>query len=405
MSAGQRAIIARMATGMTKSALSARLGVAARTLTRWEESGVPAENRAAFAELAGLVPSFFEVDPEDESRAVEAVDCNYRSLVRTPAADRRRCEGFASIVNIVVDAIDDLVPGVLPPSRIPSVYVDGESTERSSGESPRQAAARLREMLGLGLEPIENMVELLESLGVVVVVIPSMFAATIDALSFWKSRRPVVLLNHEKKDPYRTRFDAGHELGHLWLGHGRETRVESDERPRRTPDRAIEGQANAFSGALLVPPAAWALKAPRSTSPYRYLALRDDYGVSAAALLYQAKEVGRLTAKQHTSAMIRYSRLKWRSGEPPSGRPHERPSLLGRAVRTVLREYRWSLGDFARHVGVPEKQLRLIGGLEGSDRTGADVLRFPSARVARPSGSADTSSAGPIADLDILFGG
>jgi len=389
---------------MPRTALAQALSVAPATFAHWEKGrrSMPEDARRGLAKLAGLTPRFFEVEPDEVVvAAVGAEDCNYRSLVRTPAHRRVWCEGYASVVNLVVDWLVGIVPEAFPPLRLGEDAGEFEvGPSAMTDRSPHHAALQLRSELGLGLDPLPNAIGLVESLGAVVAVMPITDAPSIDALSLNTGARPLVLLSHEKRNPYRTRFDTCHELGHLILGHDRSTRVEKNGRRRRSPDPQAEKEANTFAGELLVPMQAWLLASPRTTNPYGFMPYRDHWGVSAGALMYRARQAGVLTEKTYRTAMVRYSQAGFRGGEPDGPLAFEVPSTLRKAAAAACRRLRTDRAGLARAMGLGLSLLDTVIG-SGPDLERSNVIAF---RGARPKPMRETLP-GPEANLELLLKG
>ena len=63
--------------------------------------------------------------------------------------------------------------------------------------------------------------------------------------------------------------------------------------------------------------------------------LKEDWGVSVGALLFRARQVGRLSAVSYRNAMIRMSQEGWCRDEPGAVTSIEQPSLMPRAVELL----------------------------------------------------------------------
>jgi hypothetical protein len=127
-------------------------------------------------------------------------------------------------------------------------------------------------------------------------------------------------------------MDAAHELGHFIMHPPLVTAARSGT----TPNQELEAQAKAFAGSFLVPSGVWMEEAPRSTNPYAYLEASERWGVSVAGLIVRSFRVGVLNASQYQSAMVRYSSLGWRTGEPrPATAQPEQPEILRTALRST----------------------------------------------------------------------
>ena len=73
-----------------------------------------------------------------------------------------------------------------------------------------------------------------------------------DGLAFFEGGVPVILFD-QGKTPQRIRFTAGHELGHLVLGHVRPRRVTTVNREPPQKNKPMETEANQFAARLLAP--------------------------------------------------------------------------------------------------------------------------------------------------------
>jgi len=113
---------------------------------------------------------------------------------------------------------------------------------------PRDAAAEVRQLLGLADKPISDVVELVTSLGIKLRVTPFGFKKTFGLSVGVQDGGPAIVVNSESGvSVERQIFTIVHELGHLLLhsssygtGEEIETKQEEDE-------------ANSFAGQLLLP--------------------------------------------------------------------------------------------------------------------------------------------------------
>ena len=63
--------------------------------------------------------------------------------------------------------------------------------------------------------------------------------------------------------------------------------------------------------------------------------LKEYWGISMQALLYRAKELGRLSDDAYRNAMVTVSRNGWRSKEPGLISSLEEPSLIPHAISLI----------------------------------------------------------------------
>ncbi len=397
-------------SGRTKKSVAADLSVSSGSVSNWIQNGVPPERVEQVASVLGVLPGFFD-DDDDETAPIAPDECNFRSLRRTKASDRRRALGFCDLARDLARLIDSLEPDLLPECtvRIPDVQ-EGQLEEPIP--SAEALGGRMRHVWGYRTGPAGNIVELLESMGVLVVTVPGFAASTIDAWSFWADGHPVVVLNQSKADPRRTRFDALHELGHFMLGHTPRP-TEASGRVTRAPDKSQEKEADNFAGAVLIG-AAWAREAPRTSNPLVFLRHRAHWGVSAAALIYAAGRMRALPDSLLKSAWVRYSHMGWRSGEPEEpDECYEQPTLLQGAVQTLMSRRGLRPEDLADMLGVgfesedwdgvgAPKPGHIVRALLAGPPTEGQVVSLADRRAVRSALDLETDRL-PEADIEVLF--
>jgi Zn-dependent peptidase ImmA (M78 family) len=134
----------------------------------------------------------------------------------------------------------------------------------------------------------------------------------------------MVMFNPAKGDYWRNRFDGAHELGHLVM--------HADAEPG---SKVVEDQANRFAAEFLMPEEDVADALPRTADWARLVALKAEWGVSMAALLYRARTLKVMKEVTYRSAMSTLSARGWRRQEPGPPRPLEAPTMLVRALEVA----------------------------------------------------------------------
>jgi Zn-dependent peptidase ImmA (M78 family) len=277
------------------------------------EAGVTSPSPSTVVKMAkalGVPAPFLELPIEATTEGF------FRSLRRTSIGHRRQARALAYLAHDVATAAPTKA---LPPTAVPSVPVVDLDAPRSELE---RAAGRVRTKLGLPRGPIENMVELLEGMGVVVVRLP-MDTSDVDAFSLPFHDRPVVMLVADKKDRARSRFDAAHELGHLVV-HGDQV----------WGLKEVEDQAHRFAAAFLMPERDIIDELPTRADWPVLFDLKRKWQVSLAALLMRARTLGKMSEGQYVAAVKAASARGWRRAEPvPLGEP-ERPKRFAALLST-----------------------------------------------------------------------
>jgi Zn-dependent peptidase ImmA (M78 family)/transcriptional regulator with XRE-family HTH domain len=316
---GRRLALARHLAGMRKSELAGSIKRSPSAVTTWE-SGAKQPTAANIAELAlGLAvdPWFFAVRGEDVSTI--GVAPHFRSLRSTSQILRDQALAYGQIAVDVASAME--VHAEFPEPRLPEFHV-----EPGDMVGPDEAARHVREVWGLDVGPAGHQVRLLETHGVLVVFSPP-GASAIDAYSFATADRPAIVLNPIKKDYYRQRFDVAHELGHLVM-HGE----------AEPGSKAVEDQAHRFASEFLLPAEEIQDVLPTSMGRSAWTTLfrlKEQWGVSVGALLFRARQLGRLSDVSYRNAMIRMSQEGWRRDEPGAVTSIEQPSLMPHALELL----------------------------------------------------------------------
>lgn len=176
------------------------------------------------------------------------------------------------------------------------------------------AAQYLRDHWNLGIDPIQNLMELLEERGIKVLVVDS--RENIDGLAARVRRSrgepvPVIVVRGGVHGE-RQRFSLAHELGHMV------TDIQGDDKFR-------ERAAHRFAGAFLMPAEAlWSNVGRHRTSIGwgELFALKQLLGASAQAITYRCRDLGIFPPVLSQKLFREFSRRGFRSA------PHYEPNHL-----------------------------------------------------------------------------
>lgn len=192
-----------------------------------------------------------------------------------------------------------------------------------------QFADALREYWQLGTNPIPKMIDLLEDLGIIIIVSDVNTDNKFDGLQAVINNTPVIVVSSAWSGD-RQRFTLAHELGHLVL-----PAYLSHDLP---DDWNIEKACNRFAGAFLLPKSRMIHEfgEKRQKIYVKELAyLKREYGLSMRAIAYRAKDLGIITATYHKSINIIFNQKGWHKQEPEvyaSEHTHTFKQLVYRAV-------------------------------------------------------------------------
>jgi Zn-dependent peptidase ImmA (M78 family)/transcriptional regulator with XRE-family HTH domain len=172
------------------------------------------------------------------------------------------------------------------------------------GLKPNDAAKKFRDLCNISqIEPIDNLTNLVESLGIDLFLIDFIDAEIDGVTSNTLSEFKAIFINkHQPSDRYR--FSLAHELGHYLL-HSNE--LES------TPE--MEQEANEFASELLMPENG-IKEYLKTTNLNDYANLKKTWKVSMAALIFRAKILKCIDEKESINLWKKMSMYGYRKVEP-----------------------------------------------------------------------------------------
>lgn len=208
-----------------------------------------------------------------------------------------------------------------------------------AGQTPEEAAATLRREWHLGTRPIENIVSLVESSGIIVTKF-SVDTNDIDAFSQLVriGDEDIYLIGYSenKTAASRIHFDIAHELGHICL-HGWSEDIEKIDRDEF---KKREKEANEFAAAFLLPGESFAKDAavnPKSIPAYTEL--KRKWKVSIQAMARRSFSLGLITMEEYQEIIRTLQRRGMRKQEPLDNMlVTASPTLLKTAVIMLLTE-------------------------------------------------------------------
>ncbi|MFB6273425.1 MAG: helix-turn-helix domain-containing protein [Salinibacter sp.] len=217
-----------------------------------------------------------------------------------------------------------------------------EDVERSvaSLEDVERASEGLRDAWDLGADPIENLTDTLEERGVKVGQVQG--HSDFDALTFTMDGDVPVIAIKADLTGDRQRFSIAHELSHCLLNL-------SDELDE-------EGVAYRFAGAFLVPQGAARRElgeSRRSLDYYELHLLKHKYGMSMAAWIYRAQDLGIISKTAAARYFKDFRKRGWLREEPGDQINPEELTRMKRLVLRALNEGKINRSRASELVGEP----------------------------------------------------
>lgn len=316
----QRLRLARERRAMTLVSLGQAIGMSSKILSEYEHSRQepPINTLDKISRVLDFPVDFFFGENLEELRA-DAV--SFRAFSKLRVGQKNAALRAAEIALRLNRWLEKHF--TLPIPNLPDL----------GNYDPEAAAMVLRNIWGLGEQPIKNVTHLLETKGV------RIFSLTEDtrdlnAFSSWKDGAPFIFINTVKSAECR-RFDVSHELAHLVLHkHGIAPKG----------GKYLESQANSFAAAFLMPAGSVRAYAPRFATVDKLIECKKIWIVSVSALIWRLKDLSLISEWQYHDLMVKISSRGMRAKEPDSATP-ETSSLLN----MILREL-WTDGITKMHI-------------------------------------------------------
>lgn len=269
----QRLKAARIQNGITQEELGSRLRITKQAVSKYERGKMEPDSQVliALSEALQVKPDYFF-----RPFRVSLEEVEFR---KQAALSGRKLE---SIKNRIADKLERYLE-LEEHLNMPAAFSNPLARRIISGAEEVEAAAEyLHERWKLGYNPIPNVVEMLEDVGIKVAEVE--VDGRFDGLStFVAEQVPVVVLN-QAFDALRKRFTALHELGHLLLNFFPDTPLQEKER-----------LCNRFAGAMLMPGPVFRAELGEKRlhiSLNELVAIKEYYGISVQAIMYRAHGLG-----------------------------------------------------------------------------------------------------------------
>lgn len=339
---GERLRVARELRGLTQKAVAEAADITPTAVGQFEK-GATTPNARTLVNLADALRFPLPFFRDDVAESDIDTPAFFRSLRSTSARQQRQARAFVELVREFTLALETQLE--LPRHDIPRHPMTPGRDDRRAVEA---VASLVREEFGLWDDgPVDNVVRLMERHGAIVTR-TQFEGLKIDAFSVAYEDRPVVVLCSDKGLYDRSRFDAAHELGHLVM-----------HEPDDCGHKATEDQANQFAAAFLMPDSGIAGQLPEKADWSELVALKREWGVSIAALLFRSKTLGVMSDSAYLTAVKTMSARGWRKKEPEDLGFPESPQLLHKAT-AILNDQGTTVEDLASLAALPLDEVRRI---------------------------------------------
>lgn len=226
-------------------------------------------------------------------------------------------------------------------------------------ENIEKLAEQVRSYWGIEDNPINNIVHLLESNGVIVFSVDT-DSQKVDAFCQHRKGRPFIFLGNDKQSASRRQFDGAHELGHVLM----HKYIDNQDTLSRIEFKNMENQANRFASALLLPAEAFS-KTVTSTTLLHFVELKKYWNVSIAAMLYRCLDLKLIDESKYTSLVKQMSMKKMRTKEPLDDViPLQESVVLRKSILMLLDNKIKNELQLIQEISVPQEYIEMLCNLD-----------------------------------------
>ncbi len=343
--------LARNLRGFTQKKASQELSVAQAVLSRMENGLIETdpETIARAATVYGLPLDFFEI-----SDTVYGPPVSVHTMLRGKKSEvsARDVDMITAELNLRLMHIRRFLENVdySPSNELPILDVE-------QYDSVEKIARIVRSHWRLNDGPIKNLTQLMERAGIIV-GISSFHGAAVSGVTFCAPGHPPIVLVNGMHPADRLRFTLAHELGHLIM--------------HRFPTPEMEGEANQFASAFLLPPNEMKqVFRGRKITLALLASLKKEWRVSMQSLLMCASNLNCITPNQSRYLWQQISSRGWRLREPVSlDFPFNQPAVLPALLKAHIEDLGFEVDELIKMSRVSEKDFQeFYGSLESGTPT------------------------------------
>jgi len=354
---------ARKGAGLSQREAASRAGLSHTAVSKWEKGELKPSSAhlIRLAKLYGVRTEYFF-----RPRTVTLDNVEYRKRAKVSKALLNR---------VHTDVLDQAerwheLLDLFPRKPIPDFTVPSELPDRiDAPEGIEELAVQLRSCWRLGLTPIPDLIDTLESLGILVIVTASTTGAEVDGMAGSAAGTPFVVVSNQTPGD-RQRLTLAHELAHLVLANRLTPALLQSIAPGKDSKKAEELACHRLAGAFLLPAPAVREhlgEHRRKLEMQELHLLKHEYGLSMQAVLYRALQADVISSRVHTSLFRAISKRGWRTQEPGKAYPSEHTVLFEQLVYRALAEEYIGESKAAELLGMSVIRFHRQRTLEGSD--------------------------------------
>lgn len=327
--------VSREALGMTQTDLAEASGLPQSDISRWERGlRQPSDVQLETLSRTLGVPVGFLTNDTRLTRPVHRTQRSETKRTERMVNGRLELARLAA-TNLLADINVD-TPFAFP------------TADQPAPPDPEDAANSLRRVWRMPTGPVEDLTQLIESAGSVVLPVDFGTENILAAYTSMRGDQRWCFMNTRASDGARARFSLAHELGHAVLHW---------DRFDAPTGRDAEREAHQFAAAFLMPRDELLADLGRSRlSLDDLIVVRQRWGVSIQAIVMRSSDIGLISRDQKSRMFQQIGARGWRKSEPGLV-PLETPTVLRDAISIQRNEHMYTDSDLAQLAGLSLNRL------------------------------------------------
>jgi Zn-dependent peptidase ImmA (M78 family)/DNA-binding XRE family transcriptional regulator len=376
----------RKIRGYNQSSLATEIGLSRNSISLYEKGNtIPELETVHRLSKALKIPVGYFYKQNDVEIKIES-PIFFRKLVSSNVNHRLMAEGRINWLVRIYSILSRYVN--MPSATLPNFNTQSFLITYEENEIER-IAKETRAFLGLGLNPIGNLINILEYKGVIFGRFS--IANSLDAFSLWiniaTKSIPLILIDQIKDSPTRLRFNCSHELAHLILHKN----ISRDLINNKESFEQLEHQADSFAGAFLFPRDNFITQVKGHYGIDELMKLKRIWGISIQAIIIRAYRLGIFNDHKKSYLFKKINYLGYRTRDPVDEvLKSERPVMINESIKLILnnlkkpileeinRDLQISSEDFFELVGISEdntEDFKILSNLFNTSSSRLSVIK------------------------------
>lgn len=349
---GHRIQRARKAQGLSLRALGQEVALSHAAIKKYEDNqATPSSDMLIKLSKALHVKTEYFFRPE----RFTLNNIKYRYDADIPK--RQLNEITAKILDQIERRVE--LENLFPSPQIQSFSVKKLPTKIKNPDDIEALSETIREEWNLGLNPITDLIDIIEEHGIKVFQMDNLHYPKFDGLYADVNDIPVIVVSTQCPGDSQ-RFTLAHELGHLFL------------KTNLARGLKLENYCNHFAGAFLLPKQSlinFLGKHRNYVEPRELSLIKQEFGISMTSILHRLQETEIINDNLYRQLRSEFNERGWDKHEPGEQYPREKTHILEQMIFHALAEEYIGESKAAELMNLSLESFRSLRAMESQNVT------------------------------------